>query len=375
MAGRQRLVEIPPPSEMLFDHGIKHPDLWLWDAWTLAAGDRLDLFTLALARRNIEGKSITPGERNDYPFHIRRFISKDQGRSWRDCGAYLKPSSAGGGVMAHNVWSGSAALFGNEVLFGLTGVRQASPGRSFLQSICLIRASIDGAPPDPEDVVVISDPEADYDAIRAKGYYLGPRDSLGDNAGEAGGPILAWRDPFFLVRDDGVIDAFWAAKTGPASPAVAQARLTPRPRAGFDVELLEPLTLPDGDEYAQAEVPKVYRTRANGYLMLLSACNRLREDQPDAEIVKELRLYRSGAPEGPWRPYRDDGSVIPRVENLFGGSFTAINEATGVATLVAPYTEMTGPGLRLTFAPPVEINLSWPESTRRREARAGHRAV
>lgn len=375
MMGRECLVEIPSPSQTLFRHGIKHPDLWLWDAWTLAAGDSLHLFTLALARRNIKGEPIAPRDRNAYPFHIRRFLSNDQGQSWSDCGAYLEPSAAGAGVMAHNVWSGSAALVGNEVLFGFTGVRQASVDRSFLQSICLIRASADGAPPDPVDMFVISDPEADYDAIRAKGYYLGPRDSLGDNAGEEGGPILAWRDPFFLTRDDGVIDAFWAAKTGPASPAVAHARLTPRRKAGFGVELLEPITPPDGDEYTQAEVPKVYRTQANGYLMLLSACNRLREDQPDTEVVKELRLYRSAAPEGPWRPYCGDASVIPGATGLFGGSIASINEATGVATLVAPYTEMAEPALQLTFAPPIELDLSRSEATRRREARAVRRSV
>lgn len=370
--GGQRLVDIPRPCGEVFRNGINHPDLWLWDSWTFEADGRLHLFTLALARQNAEREAIAPGDRNAYPFHVRRFVSDDQGKSWRDCGAYLQSPGAAAGAMTHNVWSGSATVIGDDILFGFTGLRQPSASRSFLQSICLVRANADGAPPDPADTILISDPEADYDEIRRAGYYLGPRDVLGDNAGEEGGPILAWRDPFFLQRDDGTIDAFWAAKTAPMAPAVAHARLTPR-KAGFGVELLRPIMLPDGDKYTQAEMPKIYRTSAEGYLMLLSTCNRLREDQPDAEIAKELRLYRSAAPEEPWRPYRGGESVLLGASGLFGGGFSSIDEAAGVATLIAPYTEMADPRLQLTFGPPIEIEWGVAEAASRRAPRAGSR--
>lgn len=357
LASRVGLVEIPPLSPGLFRHGISHPDLWLWDAWTVASGDTLTLFTLALARRNTKGEPITPGDRNHYPFHVRRFRSRDGGASWRDHGAFLSPGPAAGGVMAHNVWSGSAILSEGRLLFGFTGLRKPAPGRSFLQSICLAPVAPEGAALTPSDTSVISDPEADYQEIIDAGYYLGALGTLGADKGEEGGPILAWRDPFLFARADGAIDAFWAAKTSATAPAVAHARLT-RQGDSFRCKLLAPISLPDGDDFTQAEVPKVYRDPGGaGYLLLISTCNRLREDQPDEEVTKEMRLYRAAAPEGPWRPYRGDDSIIPGIAHLFGGAFLSIERSANIATLFAPYTEMSAAEKRLTFAPPVYINL------------------
>ena len=354
---RKGLVDVPPPSAGLFLKGINHPDLWLWDAWTAAAGDTLTLFTLALARRNSKGVPISPGDRNDYPFHIRQFKSRDRGASWRDEGAFLTPDEASGGALAHNIWSGSAAIWNERLLFGFTGVRKPAPGRSFVQSICILPAAADGAAPTPSDTIVVSDPEADYEAIIRAGYYLGPRDRLGDDNGEEGGPILAWRDPFLVPRRDGSIDAFWAAKISASVPAVAHARLT-KDGDRFHCRLLAPISLPDAGDFTQAEVPKIYRDPAGeGYLLLVSTCNRLRENQPDEEVSKEMRLYRAVKPEGPWRPYQGGESVIPGVEHLFGGAFASFDKSANTATLIAPYTEMARDEIQLTFAPPLTIDL------------------
>ncbi len=354
---RKDLVDIPPPSPGLFRHGINHPDLWLWDAWTVASGDTLTLFTLALARQNTKDDPITPGDRNDYPFHVRRFTSRDGGASWRDHGAFMSPGPEAGGVMAHNIWSGSAIVSEGRLLFAFTGVRKPAPGRSFLQSICLLPVEQEGVAPEPSDTIVISDPETDYQKIIDAGYYLGLREALGDDKGEEGGPILAWRDPFLFARVDGSVDAFWAAKTSAAAPAVAHARLT-RQSGGVRCTLLAPILLPDADGFTQAEVPKVYRDPSGaGYLMLISTCNRLREDQPNEEVTKEMRLYRAAAPEGPWRPYRGEDSIIPGIEHLFGGAFLPIGRGANAATLIAPYTEMSAAEKQLTIAPPVNIDL------------------
>ena len=205
--------------------------------------------------------------------------------------------------------------------------------------------------------IVISDPESDYEAIIKAGYYLGPRDRLGDDSGEEGGPILAWRDPFLLERGDGSFDAFWAAKTSSTAAAIAHARLT-RQGDSFHCQLQAPISLPDGDDLTQAEVPKVYRDPGGaGYLLLVSTCNRLREDQPDEEVSKEMRLYRAARPEGPWRPYRGDDSIIPGIEHLFGGAFSKIERSSNTAILIAPYTEMSDGEKQLTFAPPTQIDL------------------
>ncbi len=354
---RSALVDIPPPSATLFRHGINHPDVWLWDAWTVASGETLTLFTLALARQDKKGDPIGPADRNDYPFHVRRFKSYDGGESWHDRGAFLTPSPGAGGVMAHNVWSGSAIISEGRMLFGFTGVRSPAPGRSFLQTICMLPTAQDGEAPAASGSIVISNPEADYEEIISAGYYLGPRESLGDDAGEEGGPILAWRDPFLFAAIDGSIDAFWAAKTSATAPAVAHARLT-RQGDGFHCKLLAPISLPDGDDFTQAEVPKIYRDPSGaGFLLLLSTCNRLREDQPNEEVSKEMRLYRAAKTGGPWRAYRGEGSVIPGIEHLFGGAFSSIERSTNAATLIAPYTEMADIKKQLTIAPSITIDL------------------
>ena len=336
----QYSAPVPPPSDLIFRDGISHPDLWLWDAWTCYSGDQLSLFTLALSRRQDNGSEIPPGARNDFKFHIRRFSSSDDGVSWRDCGCYLGPSDAAGGVLSRNVWSGSAAPYNDSLLFGFTGVRQPNINRPFVQSICATLAPIDLSSPDSDDIIVLSDPSTEYDAIRAKGYYLGAKDTLGDANGEDGGPILAWRDPFFLVDAEGGVDAFWSAKVGPTTPAIAHARLDWQGES-FSVALQAPIPLPDSAAYTQAEVPKVYYDASSGiFYLLVSTCNRLREGQPDTEVSKQLRLYVSESPTGDWRPYRHDGSIIPNVDGLFGASLAFCDFEAGVATLIGPYTEM-----------------------------------
>lgn len=354
---RAQTVDIPPPRPEPFRDGIQHPDLWLWDAWTFRHGESLDLFSLALARVNRDGAPVTPAERNDYPFHVRRFRSADQGRTWRDLGADLQPSEIPGSPTEHNVWSGSARLAGKDLLFGYTGVRRPAAGRSFLQIVC-------AGLTDPEcslqssEGIVLSDPERDYDEIRAAGYYLGLRGELGNDHGEEGGPILAWRDPFFLEEEEGVYRAFWAAKVGPSEPAIAQARVLRRGDTLILDDLLPPIVPPDAEDYTQSEVPKVYRNPQDGsLLMLTSTCNRRREDQPDDEVSKELRLFRAKDLDGPWSPYRPEGAQLPGLEHLFGGEFSDVDFENGIATLIAPYTEMAEPDLRLTFAPPRRVDI------------------
>ena len=373
---------IPPASSLTFHGGIKHPDLWLWDAWTCRTemcrtGDEISLFTLALARHSGPvgagsdrhgDRAIAPGARNDYKFHIRRFSSRDDGATWRDCGHYLSPFGEAAGVVSRNVWSGSATPAGDRLIFAFTGVRQPSRARPFVQSICAVSAPLDMTPPWPDQTVVISDPDRDYDAIRAAGYYLGPRDRLGHQDGEDGGPILAWRDPYLLARPDGTFEAFWAAKVSPTRPAVAHARLT-LTGDGFDVDLRDPILLPDDGAFTQAEVPKVYHdAQAGVYYMLVSTCNRRHEGQPDHEVSKELRLYTCDRVDGDWQPYDDDGSIIPGLDGLFGASLIACDYDARTASLIGPYTEMVHADLQLTFAPPVEIRLRAAHETAPRPA-------
>ena len=344
---------VPPPATEPFAGGIDHPALWLWDAW-LADGPGeaggLDLFTLAVARTQADGTPIPPARRDEHPFHVRRFRSGDVGETWRDLGAFLSPGAGAGGVASHNVWSGGA-LRTDRLLFGFTGVRAPTPDRRYLQSVCLTEAGAGGASLDGASV--LSDPERDHDAIRAMGYFLGPRDTLGSNASEAGGPIMAWRDPY-LLEADGALLAFWSAKAAASVPAVAWGRIE-RAGAGYRLaELFAPITLPDAGAYTQAEVPKLYRV-GEGWRMLVSSCDRVSEAQPASAVTKALRLYAAEALGGPWRPAYGGTSVVPGVRGLFGGALTDVGARE--ATLIAPWSDLEPEDRTLRFASPRRVPL------------------
>ena len=352
------VAPIPPPARDVFTDGIDHPDLWLWDAWLAEGPDGTDLFTLAVSRNDAGGAPITPAARDAYPFHVRRFRSADGGASWHDLGAFLSPGAGAGGAAAHNVWSGGALRTeaqGGRLLFGFTGVRAPTPARQYLQSVCLTEAGEDGAR--VADASVISDPERDSDAIRAKGYFLGPRETLGSNASEAGGPIMAWRDPF-LIETDGALLAFWSAKVAAAVPAIAWGRIERAGAgegAGFRLaDLFAPITLPDADGFTQAEVPKVYRV-GGGWRMLVSSCDRVSEDQPASAVTKALRLYAAEDLGGPWRSAYGEASVVPGASGLFGGALMDVGPEE--ATLIAPWSDLEPADRTLRFAPPRRVPL------------------
>ena len=337
-------VDIPAPWSEPFTNGVRHPELWLWDSWVWQGEGRLHLFCLALAKRQRDGSPITPGERNAHTFHVREFVSRDGGTTFRDAGVFFVPGTEGR-ADRRNVWSGY--VFGEDAgLFAYTGVAEPTPARPFLQSICLgVRSGADWS------ASLLSCPERDYDAIRGAGYYLGPRGGLGHVAGEEGGPILAWRDPFALAHGGG-IRLFWSAKVGPKTPAIASADLVMDGSGSYTLgPLCAPLCLPDADRMTQAEVPKIYAVE-NGYILLVAACDRLFEGQPDAEVSKVTRAYRADGLDGEWTALSGT-SALGGLEHLFGVS--ALSASSEGLRVLGPYTEMASRDLQLSFAAPREI--------------------
>jgi len=356
----RRTAPIPDPCDLSFSGGIRHPDLWLWDSWTIQSGEgHLHLYCLALSRTDFDGSAILPRQRNDHSFHIRHFRSADNGLSWRDQGVAIQPGGASDGADAFNVWSGSVIMGKTgQTLFGYTGVRNISPARTFLQTICV------GAGPTPDAMTTvpaaaISCPLRDYDQITRLGFYLGPLDRLGDRAGEEGGPIMAWRDPF-LVRDhNDELNAFWSAKIGPTRPAIARARLTEGPAGVSMTELLPPIELPDAAEYTQSEVPKLYHDKASDlWLLLVSACNRQYEGQPDSEVEFQQRLYTSTSLDGQWESALVSGSVLTGLDGMFGCSLVDHDLVAGTLSVLGPFTEQAGPEKQLSFPPVRNVSLT-----------------
>lgn len=354
-----KTAPIPAACETVFTSGIDHPDLWLWDSWTVQEpGGEWHLYCLALSKTHADGTPITPPERNDFTFHVRRFTSENSGRSWYDMGTVMQPRQVADGADSRNVWSGSALKLDNEaVVFGFTGVRDCGTDRRFLQSICVATGAGPGGPEHlPE--AALSCPLRDYETIVSKGYYLGLREDLGSNNGEGGGPILAWRDPFLFEEPDGQLHAVWSAKLSPTTPAIAHALLECNDRQITLSELSPPIELPDAHLMTQAEVPKIYRDSGSGdFLLMVSACDRRYEGQPDRELTHIHRLYRSSDLRGPWAAFGAHGSALPGLEGLFGASLVAHDVSTGRFSVLGPYSENAGHEKQLRFAEVIDIQV------------------
>lgn len=354
-----KTAPVPPAPDTVFTGGIDHPDLWLWDSWTMQEPDGTwHLYCLALSKVHSDGTPIEPAQRNDFTFHVRRFTSDNSGQSWRDMGDVIQPGQVADGADGRNVWSGSALRLDNEtVAFGLTGIRDCEAGRSFLQTIYVATGTGPGRPERMPEAA-LSCPLRDYMSIVSAGYYLGPRETLGSNDGEDGGPIMAWRDPFLFTGPGGQLHAVWSAKLSPTTPAIALARLE---RDGNRItlrHLCAPIELPDAHLMTQAEVPKIYRDPASGdFLLLVSACDRRYEGQPDRELTHILRLYRSSCLQGPWLACGASGSALPGLDGLFGASLVHHDVTADRFSLLGPYTENAGPEKQLRFAEVIDIQM------------------
>lgn len=350
-------VNIPAPHPERFVGEIIHPELWLWDSWVMRNDSELHLYCLGLARVNSSGVPVTVFEFNDYPFHFRHFVSGDNGQSWMDQGAVLHPGNISDGADNGNVWSGSVhPLPSGKTLFGYTGIEHKSPTRKFVQTINFAIGNADGPTDFPS--VSQSHPVRDREAIIEAGYYLPEADRIGHNDGEGDGPILAWRDPFIFETREGVMHALWSAKVGPRLPAVAHAILQQNGDQ-WTARLQPPIRLPDEAEYTQAEVPKLCVNKETGeFLLMISSCDRLHEQQPDEEITKGLRLYTSQNISGPWEPAFKHGSLIHGLDHLFGASFVDREIKGNQVEVIAPYTVKIGGNRPMTFAPIQTVQLA-----------------
>jgi hypothetical protein len=359
-ACRPSRVEVPPLHDDVFTDGICHPALWLWDSWFARGDEELNLYCLALARSETNGTPITPAQRNDHSFHVRRFSSNDAGRSWRDRGAALLPGAAKDGSDHDNIWSGSAICLPEGCskeawLHAYTGISHLGPDRSFVQSLLFSGGTLEG--PRHLPVRASSHPVRDREAIVAAGYYLPESNIIGANRGEEDGPILAWRDPF-VFRDGERIGVLWSAKSSPRTPVIGHGTLKLED-GDWKLDLRPPIILPDSGIFTQAEVPKLARHMPSGdWLMLVSACDRLYENQPASEITKNLRLYRASTIEGPWRAALTNGPVLPGLAHSFGASFLSDRVEGNTLRLITPITENATEPLVIAPVRTVEVDLA-----------------
>ena len=124
-------------------------------------------------------------------------------------------------------------------------------------------------------------------------------------------------------------------------------------------ELFEPVTVPDGHEFTQLELPKILHDHAGGrYYLLISTCNRLYEGQTDAEVDKRVRLYSSSSLNGPWVPAGKDGSTILRDDcHMFGLTVLNADFEAGELWCVSPHTDAADDERSLTISEPFAVKL------------------
>ncbi|MDN3638727.1 hypothetical protein QWY82_07900 [Simiduia curdlanivorans] len=347
---------IPKPAEGVFVQGIDHPDLHLWDAWSCTDGDALHLYCLAVSRRLADGTPLKAETRNNHPFHIRHFRSDDAGLSWQDLGVFQQHQQAEDGHDSRSIWSGSVMrLNSGQWLFGYTGLRERGAQHSFVQSLAA-GLSDDGMVLTLGSQQLLLCPERDYELIRSKGYYLDNRENLGSHQGEAGGPILAWRDPFMFYDLAGQLMMAWAAKKSATENAMGLARLSLEGGQIKINELMAPITLPDAQTFSQLEIPKIYVDPIKSrYLLIIAASTRTSEQQPDHEIEKTMRLYSSYSLTGPWQPGGTSTSVIGNTPNYFAMTVLQTNFKAEQLSCISPTTEVANKPL--TFAAPFTIDL------------------
>lgn len=365
ISAMSRSISIPEPATDIFRGGIRHPELLLWDAWShtdygKTGCNHTHLYCLAVNRRTLNGELLSAKDRNNYHFHIRHFVSHDEGASWFDNGAFQRADAASDGHDSRNIWSGSTlAMSDGNVLAAYTGIEQRDEERPFVQNLAAAVIHDSDRFPDHQGKVLLC-PIRDEQKIRSAGYFIAANPFIGHGEGEEGGPILAWRDPFVLYDADNAMQLVWAAKASAKKSALGLATVSVDQNQQVRVdELHAPIVLPDSHQFSQLELPKIYFDPVKKrYILIVATTTRESELQSDEEVVKLIRLYTSGSLNGEWTSGGSESSVVGGLDDLFGMTVIDANFEQQKLICMAPYTEAVSPDQALSFAPRFTIDLS-----------------
>lgn len=356
------IIDPPIPARTLkpLTGGIHHPECYLWDAWSCDLGDAIYLFTLAVNRKSANGDYAPPSCRASSRFHIRQFVSNDGGITWEDLGAFQTAGTTGDGHDARNIWSGSVlSRDGDQALWAAyTAIHEVDDTHPFVQCLAVGRGTA-GETFEVGSGQVLLCPVTDRERIESAGYFIDRTAGVGNVRGEAGGPIIAWRDPFLFRDFDGLLHMAWAAKREGGEPAMGLATLREEDGRLVVANLFPPVALPDVAEFTQFEIPKIYLDPANSsYILVAATTDRRSETQDGSDINAAVRIYHAHSCTGPWLTGGTDSSVLAEAENYFGMTVLRANADDELFVAVAPLTDQAGAVDALTVSPRFSIDLA-----------------
>jgi hypothetical protein len=307
-------IAVQPRTGRVFPACIASPEWHLWDNCGYVEDGQVHVYAQAADRATC----ATPEDRY-WRAYWRHFVSSDGGRTWTDEGPAILPRSEPAAYDAYTIWSGSVLRRDDGLkLAAYTGL---AAGKLALQCIALAISEDGHTFRRVSDDRPLISAVLDYEPLVANGYYLGPRETLGDIDAEDDGTFLCLRDPFLFVDDDRSVHVFFGAKARRGQAivrAVGHAVLTDPARLG-KVEIRPPIFVPDGHEFNQLELPNVVR-RNGSYYLVVSTTNLAYLGQSDLHADKSVRIYRSFALDEGWEPYGHGGRhvILTPASGLYG---------------------------------------------------------
>ncbi len=296
--------DIEARTGKIFGSSIVSQDWYLWDNYGYTDSKAMHIYSQA-ADRSI----CTVQEQRYWSAYWRHFTSVNGGVTWCDEGPVLSACNDKDAFDSYTIWSGSVLQRDNGlVVAAYTGLKKGSLA---LQSMA-IAVSGDGCKFDrvsPKRPLLSA--ALDYDELRSKGYYLGPRETIGDIDREADGIYLCFRDPFLFVDEQRKTHLYFGAKANKGKRivgALGHAVFTDTEQLN-SVKVLPPQFVPDADEFNLLELPNIFM-RDGMYYLLISTSKLDYVGQPDLLARKSVRIYCSESSDGRWRPYGSDGSHV-----------------------------------------------------------------
>lgn len=317
---------------------IQSEEFYIWDNWGFVDSTGV----LHIYAQYCEKALCQCPEDRYWQVHIEHFVSRDQGKTFLHCGPAIEKSQEQDAFDAYNIWSGCAIpLDGDCVLALYTGLQLsreplANNRKYALQSIGASFSRDGGYTFEKMKEPLIS-PVRDYELLQEKGYYLGPKDTLGA-IDDPDGTFMCLRDPEVFKEGHKYHIVF-----GAKAQVIVDGQSVIRNAVGHaiiediddfqKIQIQKPLFIACENDYNQLELPGLFLW-GEQYFLVISTTQLAYLGQSDLEVDKTVRIYRSTQLlDGKWQPFGQEGKHIilrNKVQGLYGPKLIHHSEQKGV---------------------------------------------